>query len=128
METLTPARVPVTMLVTAGGRLLDESYPGWWQYPRVDLMLLDMLQPHRCVLGQVSGGNWSCGLDRLFPDLSVTGQLLAAAHAGFWVDDRNPFDPGDDGEDVLSAETVNRYAELTVAWRAEISRRRAGQN
>lgn len=121
METMTPAQMPVSVLITAGGRLLDEAWPRWWQ--TVDPDTVDQSQPDRCVLGQLAGGNWVRGLDRLFPELTVSGQMLAAGHAGFWVDDR-----GKASDQPLSEYTLARYVVLTQAWRAEIKRRRAGLN
>lgn len=41
--------------VRAATKWLDETYPGWWKRGRVKLRELHMVDPSRCIVGQLSG-------------------------------------------------------------------------
>ena len=53
--------------VQAGAQLLDKVLPGWWdgkEKPTIDLEILDMESPNKCVLGQCFR-DYEDGCDRL---------------------------------------------------------------
>jgi hypothetical protein len=100
-----------TEAVQRGAALLDDLDPQWFEH--IDLGRLDMGECARCILGQIYG-NYTTGLDRIGNDLDQPAWLgysrdLEVSH-GFEAEVITPAD----------------YIHLSLAWTAEIRRRRKG--
>lgn len=92
-----------------GARYLDEHEPGWAE--RIDLITLEMVSPCGCILGQL-GGDYRDELR----ERGWNGSHAAAL--GFTV----PVDPRVDISTPVAVD--NAWAELDVAWIAQIRARR----
>lgn len=99
--------------VASGITWLDENRPGWLD--RIDLNILDLGSPCRCILGQ----EWldeSPGTDPDFAFEEAAGTWNSWSADPHWV-----FDLGFE----LYRPSNEDYAELTAVWKSEILRLRA---
>lgn len=91
--------------IARGVAALNQTVPNW--HERVSLHDLDMMHPHRCVLGQVFGhyyGDRAFDLCVRYDDLAFRNHQDRAVHLGF--------------------DTIRDYAQLTDEWRVTITRLR----
>jgi hypothetical protein len=115
MNTISVQLRPVLTLrecVTEGVLWLDEKAPGWAE--RVDLSLLDMKDPQRCIIGQVFRGE-------------SFGYALASRGVRAWGFSLG-FDRRDSEPSWVLFPFLNRWwprgwEGLTRLWRAEITQR-----
>lgn len=98
--------------VQLGAALLDKGIGTVWA-ENLDLDILDLSDPYKCVLGQTFG-SFSKGLDHLFPQ---NGYLDVITSHGF---DVSVF--------AALADRPAAYADLTEAWREEVIARRNSTN
>ena len=106
---------PYEARVRLGAAFLDEKKPGWWdgkKRKKINLELLDMGSPCRCVLGQLSGERMIIG--------SPTPYAVGATSVGI--------SPSSTASDALGFSVYGhndeRYPSLTRRWREEIENRR----
>lgn len=115
---MTAPTVTIADRVAAGATYLDEHEPGWWKL--IELGRLNLASGCRCVLGQLemarTGDPWSNYCDAV-DRLGLADSQSAAL--GF---ECSPGGVTDYDYEARDAE----YAELTVAWRELIEKRRAG--
>ena len=92
--------------VRRGVALLDRVMPGW--HDRIDVDTLDINFCHRCVLGQLFGGNYDLGVSTVF----VNRELFDDAFAGF---------------DSYSLQRSRENAALTRLWAFVVRTRQAAR-
>ena len=99
--------------VRLGAKLLDKKFPGWAKKITPDI--LELNDPHRCVLGQLYGDFEKGAIQLGPPGSGVKGRD--------WLTDRGDDFAKDHGFDSSEGDEGPSYEALNCAWMLEIAKR-----